>query len=210
VTTFEHAMLGINGALAVGLHRRFGWQTVAMSGFAAVSPDWDGLTIIVGPIAFAEGHRVWGHNLLACVLLGILIGSLDYQFDLVSRAGKLLTKLLRLRTSPDELTPRVERTACGQLVWILVAIVAALSQLPADMLVSGSKTLPDWELKLLWPFSDQDFVYPMVSWGDVGITLIFISGMFAMIKWNTRLQPIAAITLLSVAAYIVIRGTVAS
>jgi membrane-bound metal-dependent hydrolase YbcI (DUF457 family) len=203
-------MLGINGALAVGLHRRFGWQIVAMSGFAAVSPDWDGLTIIVSPIAFAEGHRVWGHNLLACVLLGILIGTLDYQFDLVSRAGKLLTKLLRLRTSPDELTPRVERTACGQLVWILVAIVAAFSQLPADMLVSGSKTLPDWELKLLWPFSDRGWVYPMVSWGDVGITLIFIVGMFAMIKWKTRVQPIAAMTLLGVATYIVIRGTVAS
>jgi hypothetical protein len=31
-----------------------------------------------------------------------------------------------------------------------------------------------------------------------------------MIKWKTRPQPIAAITLLSVAAYIVIRGTVAS
>ena len=30
MTTFEHAMLGINGALAVGLHRRFGWQIVAM------------------------------------------------------------------------------------------------------------------------------------------------------------------------------------
>lgn len=203
-------MLGINGALAAGLSRRFGWQVVAMTGMAAVSPDWDGLTILFSPTAFADGHRVWGHNLLACVLVGAMIGTLDYQFDLATRAGRLLTRLLRLKTTPAELPSRVQRSALGQGVWILVAVAAAFSHLAADLLVSGTDTLPDWELKLLWPFSDQGWVYPMVSWGDVGIALIFIVGMFAMLKWRGRIQPLAAATLAAVAAYIAIRGTFAA
>lgn len=206
MTTFEHALLGVNGALAAGLHQRYGWQMVAMAGLAAVSPDWDGLTIVLGPTVFAEGHRVWGHNLLACVLVGILIGILDYQLDLVTRGGRVLTKCLRLRVQ-TELTVRTERSARHQIVWIFVAVVAALSQLPADMLVSGTDTLPDWEVKLLWPFSDRGWVCPMVPWGDVGISLVFVAGMFATIKWPSRTRIIAGITLGCVAAYIVLRGS---
>ena len=48
MTTLEHAMLGINGVLATGLQRRFGWQLVAMAGGVSVAPDWDGLTILGG------------------------------------------------------------------------------------------------------------------------------------------------------------------
>jgi len=46
MTTYEHAMLGITGALAAGLHRRYGWQIVAMAGVTAVLPDWDGLSLL--------------------------------------------------------------------------------------------------------------------------------------------------------------------
>ena len=45
MTSYEHAMLGIDGALALGLHRRYGWQIVAAAGCVAVLPDWDGLSI---------------------------------------------------------------------------------------------------------------------------------------------------------------------
>jgi len=199
-------MLGVNGALAAGLHQRYGWQVVAVAGLAAVSPDWDGLTLIFGSTAFAEGHRVWGHNLMACVLVGILIGILDYQLDLVTRGGRVLIKCLRLRVQ-TELNVRADRSARHQIVWIFVAVIAALSQLPADMLVSGTDTLPDWEVKLLWPFSDRGWVYPMVPWGDVGISLIFIAGMFATIKWRSKTRLIACLTLGCVAAYIVLRGS---
>ena len=47
MTTFEHAMVGVNGALAAGLTRRCGWKVASMAGLVAVSPDWDGLTLIL-------------------------------------------------------------------------------------------------------------------------------------------------------------------
>ena len=64
MTIYEHAMVGIDGALALGLQRRHGWQIVALAGVAAVLPDFDGLTILFGIQWYAEGHRLWGHNLL--------------------------------------------------------------------------------------------------------------------------------------------------
>jgi hypothetical protein len=48
MTFYEHAMIGIDGALAVGLNRCYGWRIVALAGFAAVLPDWDGLTLMLG------------------------------------------------------------------------------------------------------------------------------------------------------------------
>lgn len=199
-------MLGINGALAANLHRRFGWQLVALAGVAAVAPDWDGLTILFSTPLFNESHRVWGHNILACALVGLVIGSVDYRFDVASRCGRLMTKYLTL-PGVDEIPirtgPHSWQTLC---VWILTAVAAALSQLPADMVFSGTEDLPDWELRLLWPFSDQGWVYPMVPWGDVGATLLFVAGMFALMKRPTRATSISRLTLAAVGGYIVIRG----
>lgn len=194
MTTFEHAMLGIDGAIAAGLHRKYSWQIVAMAGIAAVSPDWDGLTIFFSNSLFAESHRVWGHNVLACTFMGLVIGLLDYRYDLVTRSGRFAIKCLRLEVADKFLTSRDHFSKNGVFVWILVAILAAMSQLPADMVVSGTATIPDWELKLLWPFSDQGWVYPLVPWGDVGITFVFIAGMFAMLKWQAQLSLDSATT----------------
>jgi hypothetical protein len=55
MTTFEHAMLGINGVLASGIHRRFGWQIVALAGIAAVAPDWDGIPMLVNLVIASGG-----------------------------------------------------------------------------------------------------------------------------------------------------------
>ena len=70
MTSFEHAMVGITGAVAANLHRRHGWPIVALAGFAAMLPDWDGLTILCGIHCYAAAHRVWGHNLLVAGLVG--------------------------------------------------------------------------------------------------------------------------------------------
>lgn len=206
MTTYEHAMLGIDGVLAAGLHRRHGWQIAATAAVAAVGPDWDGLTIAVNNSLFADAHRLWGHNLLACLILGVLVGAVDYRFDLVTRLARRLVTFLRLKVPPGRLRLRDTRatSACG--TWIVVSVVAAMSQLPADMVVSGTATLSDWELKPFWPFWDRGFVCALVPWGDPGVSVIFISGMFAMIYWRTRVQPIAVLTLLLVLAYLVIRG----
>lgn len=213
MTTIEHALLGINGALATGLHRRYGWQVVALAGLVAISPDWDGLTLVLGPVLFDQAHRVWGHSLLTCGLLGILIGVFDYRFDIVTRLANVSARGLRrcgLELPAEQglgaLPLRRERTVAGYAVWTLVAIAAALSHLAADLVVSGTATLGDWKLQLLWPFSTEGWIYPHVHWGDPGMTIIFVMGMLAMYRWRNRLQLIAAATLLGVAAYIIVCG----
>jgi hypothetical protein len=203
-------MLGFNGAVAAGLHRQHGWKITAMAGVAAVSPDWDGLMIVVSRSAFAEGHRLWGHNVLACIVVGLIIGVLDYRLDLVTRCAGVLRKVIRFRDEDVHLSLRSDFTSHGLWTWMLVAMVAALSQLPVDMVISGTATLPAWELQPFWPFSDKTWIFPLVPWGDVGITVIFIAGMFAMARWRRRLQWISCVTLAAVFCYIAVRGAFAT
>jgi membrane-bound metal-dependent hydrolase YbcI (DUF457 family) len=203
MTTFEHAMLGVCGALACGLHKKHGWRLPTVAGVAAVSPDWDGLTILISIQLFDVGHRVWGHNLLIAAVVGALIGVLDAYWDLSGRGYKTLLRLTRQSTDTAETTGNATRPAA---IWCTVAMLAALSHLPADLVYSGGHGLTDWNLQLLWPFSTRGFVYPLVRWGDVGATLIFVAGMFGMLRWRGRTQGIAAVTLLSVVLYIVVRG----
>lgn len=82
MTTFEHAMVGINGALAAGLHRHYQWCIAALAGLAAIAPDWDGLKILGGMHLFDHAHCAWGHSFLTCVILGCVLAGLDYRFDL--------------------------------------------------------------------------------------------------------------------------------
>ena len=64
--------------------------------------------------------------------------------------------------------------------------------------------MTDWELKLWWPLSERGYVYPLVRWGDVGVTLIFVLGMFAMVRWPKHTQRIAGATLGCVALYVIL------
>jgi membrane-bound metal-dependent hydrolase YbcI (DUF457 family) len=204
MTTFEHAMLGVTQTLATGLHRRYGWQLAAMAGFVAISPDWDGLTIAGGMQLFDVAHRAWGHSLLVCTILGMLLAGLDYRFDLVTRAGGYLRRLMRDGSKTDG--PRSQRRWNGYCVWMMVGAVVALTHLIADMVVSGAAQLNDWALQLLWPFSREGFVYPLVSWGDPGMSIVFVLGMFGMWRWPKHLQLVAGTTLLLLVAYIMLRG----
>jgi membrane-bound metal-dependent hydrolase YbcI (DUF457 family) len=207
MTTFEHGMVGATCAMAVGLHERHGWKVAALSALASIAVDWDGLTILYSNAAFAAGHRVWGHNLLAVVVSGLLVGIFDYKFDLVTRFARLFVKLSRAQLALEDLECRAAFSRSQLWIWIGVSVVAGLLHLPSDLVVSGSASLPDWKLKLLWPFSDQGWVYPMVRWGDPGITLIFVAGAFAMTRWSGRVVRVAQLTVLSVIVYCVVRGT---
>jgi hypothetical protein len=66
MTFFEHGMVGINGALAAGLDRRYGWPIVAMAGVSAMLPDWDGLTILLGArvLHHLKADRISGTGVL--------------------------------------------------------------------------------------------------------------------------------------------------
>lgn len=210
MTSYEHAMLGVTGTLAAGLHRRYGWEIVALGGLAAILPDWDGWSLAFGAAAFDRIHRTAGHNVFACSLLAAAVAALDCRYRLIGRLRKLLGRWIRpLRAEKESAGQRTFRA--GELgVWMITGLLASWSHLAADLVFSGHERLADWGLKLFWPFSDRAWVYPMVSWGDPGATLIFVGGMFAMVRWPSRLQGIAAVTLGLVLAYIGLRGTILS
>lgn len=206
MTTFEHVMLAVNGCLAIGLQRRYGWNLVALAACSAVVPDWDGLTLMGGGVLFDLAHRTWGHCLLVSLLLATVLGICDYRFDLMGRVMRRYRRLTHSQLVEHEGCGARQRTCRGYVVWSTVSILAALSHLAADVVFSGGRGLPDWSLKLFWPFSERGVVYPLVPWGDVGVTLVFVIGMFAMYRWRAHVSGIAGGTLGLVVLYAVLRG----
>jgi hypothetical protein len=200
-------MLGVTGTLAVGLHRRYGWKIVAAAGVVAVLPDWDGLSILFGAAAYDHVHRAWGHNLLVAGLSGATVMACLCCIPR-TRRGKNQSEMRAPISDPAG-----SRQPCfahmGRVaLWATVGVLASLSHLAADLLYSGHETLADWGILMFWPFSQQTFAYPMVPWGDVGTTLIFVASMFAMLRWPARLQSISQVTLVLVVVYIVLRGPI--
>jgi membrane-bound metal-dependent hydrolase YbcI (DUF457 family) len=204
MTTIEHALLGANLVLATGLEKKFGWQLVALSAVCAVVPDWDGLTILWSVSLFDVAHRAWGHNLLVCSLVALFIAAVDYRHDVVTRTARRLVQWMKFAVPEDRLAIRVIFSWSGLMLWFFVALIATWSHLVGDLVFSGTATLSDWGLKLLLPFSERVFVYPLISWGDVGVTIIFVLGMFAMLRWKNQTAWIARLTLIAAIGYIVL------
>jgi membrane-bound metal-dependent hydrolase YbcI (DUF457 family) len=205
VTIYEHVMLGVDGALAANLHRRYGWRIVAWAGIAAALPDWDGLTLAVSIRYYEAGHRVWGHNLLVAGLIGVVLGGIAFVQVRFGQAGRSVGGNVMERT-PGDLPNGANPDAAPILVWCLVGILASYSHLAMDLLYSYGHDLPVWEVPLLWPFSTRSWAFPRVPWGDVGTTMLFATGMLAMAKYGSRIRSIALATLGSVAGYVLIRG----
>jgi membrane-bound metal-dependent hydrolase YbcI (DUF457 family) len=206
MTIYEHAMVGINGALAAGLQRRHGWQIVAQAGVAAMLPDCDGLSILLGPHYYAEAHRLWAHNLLVTGLLAAIVSAAAYRWDVLTKIQRRLAKhwaMFSIGGAPAEKSPHCAGELC---LWLAVGVLAAYSHLAMDILFSAGKNLGTWGLAIFWPFSNDSYAYPLVPWGDIGATVILAVGMFAMVRWPKRIRAIAAGSLLAVAVYIVVRG----
>jgi membrane-bound metal-dependent hydrolase YbcI (DUF457 family) len=205
MTSLEHALVGIDGALAAGLHRRHGWPIVALAGFTAMLPDWDGLTILLGARCYAHGHRVWGHNLLVAGLLAVLVAWLAYRFDAPCRIQQWLGRRWPL-FALDRDSPCVSDCSRGWWLWAVVAVLAAYSHLLADVVFSAGRELAVWGVPLGWPVSDSAWAYPLVLWGDVGPTIILVIAMLAMYRWRAWTRTIAACALSLVLGYAVVRG----
>jgi hypothetical protein len=171
-------------------------------------PDWDGLTILWSIPLFGTAHRAWGHGLLTSAVIAVFVALLDYGFGLMQRFAGFFVRLLRVPASDTFLQRRQQLSFFGACVWIAVAVIASYSHLVTDIVVSGTATLADWEVKIFFPFSDKGIVYPLVPWGDVGNTVILLSGMFAMLRWNRHVQTIAVITLSLVIAYSILRSMI--
>lgn len=200
MTLYEHAMLGSTLALAAGLRRRYGWPIVALAGVSAVVPDWDAVSFVFGGAAYDRAHRIWGHNVLVAAALGALVGVAEYRVNLYDR-GRRLVRVPdpSAPTSPMDGPRRAPRS---WLVWTLTAALASLSHLPADLIYSGRPGMENWPLELLWPFSTRTWAFPIVPWGDVGATLVFIAEMFALYRWPARSELTARLTLGVLVAYI--------
>ena len=208
MTVFEHTMIGVDGALALGLDRRYGWRIVAFAGILAALPDWDGLTMVLGLQCYAAAHRVWGHNLLVGGLVAVVVSTLAWRFDWLGKTRRVLGKRWAL-FAPGDGEPDAPEDGIGSLwLWIAVGVLATASHLAADVVFSAGKNLPEWKVPLWWPFSEEGVARPMVPWGDVGVTVILVVGMFAMV-WRPKMrQGIAVAALVGVVGYIVLRGTV--
>ncbi len=205
MTPYEHVMFGVSLALGANLHRRQGWRIVAVAGIAAASPDWDGLTIAFGATAYAEGHRTWGHNLLVAPVLGGTLAGVECVFNLLGRLQRAAVarfpQLLPKEAAASVIaSPSVTAWVLG--LWVLTGMVAALSHLPIDMVYAGHANLQTWYVKALWPFSDQGWAAPVVPWGDLGTTLIFVLEMFALYRWPKRAALVAWLTLACLLAYV--------
>lgn len=185
-------------ALATGLHRTQGWGLALMAGPAAAFADWDGLSILFGGEAYSRVHRVWGHNLFATVFLGGAFGAMGYLALLSSRFRRYSIHL------PGETQPAFpppyshHNLAC----WVLVGVLAGASHLPADMVFSGHKEMTVWPVQAFWPLSSQGYVLPLVSWGDMTATILFIGAMFALYRWPGKSQGIAILALVGLHVYI--------
>ena len=205
MTVYEHAMIGINGTLAMGLQRRHGWQIVALAGFAAVLPDLDGLTILLGRNLYAEGHRLWGHNLIVAGLVAAVVSAIAYQTDAATKIQSWLAgrwKVFSVWGSPE----RPSHRRAELCLWTVVGVVAAYSHLLMDILFSGGRNLPIWGVPLLWPFTDTTWAYPLVPWGNIGATVILAVSMFAMLRWQAWIRTIATSSLIAVAVYMAVCG----
>jgi membrane-bound metal-dependent hydrolase YbcI (DUF457 family) len=196
MTTFEHAMFGVSLALVAGVRRRHGWGLVAVAGAAAALPDWDGLSILFGPSAYARGHRVWGHNLLAAGLAGAAAGVVGL---LAARSARVRASLTRPPAQPPK-PPHASGSAPA--VWAAVGLVAGLSHLPADVVFNGGAGLSPWPVPLLWPFDRWGWAVPVVPWGKVVVTVLFVAEMFALYRWPGRDRAVAAVTLAAASAYV--------
>jgi hypothetical protein len=204
MTVYEHVMIGANLALGTGLHQRFGWRIIGVAGCAAALPDWDGLSILFGPQAFAGAHRVWGHNLFVATTTGAAFGAAECRWGFLGRLGTRFGQRAGSLRGPVAIAS-ARPTPAHFSIWAATGIVACWSHLFADLFYSGHADLTGWPLQLAWPLSTRGWTFPIVPGGDLGATLIFVGEMFALYRWPNRARPIAMGTLLAVIAFVVLR-----
>lgn len=204
MTSPEHTLVGIHFAFAMGLHRFVGWRGVAMAGVASNLPDWDGIPMLFDMQRFEGGHRVWGHGILSIVLSSLLIGFIQIRWDWVGRVGNLFRSYLP--SAGIDANPQSTRWLEGGLVFASIGMCAQLLHLPCDMVVSGGNGLSDWAIQPWWPFSSAAYVYPLIPWGDIGPTVILMGGIIAIAKRKAHLSQTSWLTIVSLCAYLVVRG----
>jgi hypothetical protein len=166
------------------------------------------MSLIFGSAAYAEAHRLWGHNLLAASLGGAAVGTAGYLCSLSARVRNRARALLG-RLEPRWKEPGIVPVAFSGYAlaaWVLLGVLAGLSHLPADVVYGGAPGQPSWPLRPLWPFSQRGWGTAVIAWGDLGATFIFLAEMFALYRWPGGARLVAVAGLLAVVGYIALRA----
>lgn len=211
MTTPEHTLVGIHCALLFGLNQKHGWQVVAIAGIASNFPDWDGLPMLINMEQFESGHRVWGHNIFSIALSAILFSLVQTRFNLLGQLTEGLVRTGILSSleldSESKAAAKVAQAEPSTTMTIMIGTAVQLIHLPCDMVVSGGSGLSDWPVRPWWPVSNAAYVFPMISWGDVGPTLIMMAGIIFAAKWQRNLSTVSLITFVILIGYLILRST---
>ncbi len=191
---YDHAMLGATLAVAVGAQRRKGWPIVILAALAGMFPDWDALSSHISPQSYRVGHRVWGHNLFAVTLAGIVLGLLGYWIS------QSCTK------STDLDSTNGERQAGEAGFWIVLCVLIMWSHPLLDFLYCGWDRNVDWPVRLLWPIVPEGYGRPWMPWNDWGASAILLAGLFTTILVRRHRQLSACVFLALLVSYVAIRG----
>jgi membrane-bound metal-dependent hydrolase YbcI (DUF457 family) len=203
MTSPEHTLVGIHLVIAAGAFHRYGLPVVILAGVASNLPDLDGLPMLYDMARFEAGHRVWMHNLCAIGLTSALLAILQYRFDWVGLTAKFLATRIATNEAPASNLEKPVPTL-AVLAW---AATCQLLHLPCDMVVSGGGGLADWLVRPWWPFSNTGYIFPMIPWGDVGPTLVLMSGLILGARFPVHLQKVSLVSLLALIGYLTIRHT---
>jgi len=202
VTSPEHTLVGILGALSLGLHKKLGWPAVVFAGIISNVPDWDGVPMFVDMARFEAGHRVWGHNFLVIVLTSWVLAAAQFRFhvieNLVWRFRNFLPKDVSIQNT-DNAKP------IPFFALLAIALLFQSVHLVCDMVVSGGSGLSDWHVQPLWPFSNVGFVFPLIRWGDVGPTVIMMGAAIVAAKYSGRARLVASCGLASLIVYMIVQ-----
>ena len=202
MTSPEHTMVGILGAMALGLHKRFGWRIVAFAAVISNVPDMDGLPMLFDMERFESGHRVWGHNFLLIVATSICLGWTQARFKWIQ---KIVAYAIDFLPSEVNRSQPSRHLPIPILVLIFVGIGFQTLHLVCDMVVSGGQGLSNWPVKPFWPIWQVGYVYPLIPWGDIGPTVVMMAGIIGIAKFG-RDQLVATLTLILLVAYMCFRG----
>ena len=202
MTTPEHTLIGILGAMAIGLHTRLGWVAIAFAAVVSNIPDVDGLPMLVDMERFETGHRVWGHNILAITVTTIFVALLQFHVRWIERIAMRSSRFLPSDTHIQDISnaPSISLAAL-----ILIGLMFQCIHLVCDITVSGGQGLSDWHVKPFWPFSEAGYVLPLIPWGDAGPTVIMMLGVIGVAKLGNA-KRIATVTLAILFAYMISRG----
>ena len=195
---YDHAMMGATVAVAVGAQRRHGWPAVILAALAGMFPDWDAMSSHISPQTYRIGHRVWGHNLFAATLGGIMLGLFGYW---ISKSRPMI-----LDQEAPAAEPNCERQTSEAGYWIILCVLIMWSHPFLDFLYCGWDRSVNWPVRLLWPIVPEGFGRPWMPWNDWGASAILVAGISTIILFRRHRQLVGVVSLSLFASYVVIRG----